>query len=72
MIQVERGTSAWNRAWAALQATGRDIDSGWMLMYAEKSNVPGGLRFTFKHHDLPFMPGDPAYDGRTKYIQLPS
>ena len=70
----ERDSSLWRLAWAALQATGRDLSAGWMLMGAERADVPGGYRFAFKNHSLceRSMAGDPAYDGKTKYIYLPA
>ena len=40
----------WERAWAALSASGRDLDA-YMLMSGERADVPGGLRFHFKHCD---------------------
>ena len=68
---IGRDSPLWDRAWAALMATGRDPADGWMLMCAERAAVPGGFRFAFKNHSLPFMPDDPAYDGRGKYVFLP-
>ena len=69
----DRGSKLWNQAWSALAATGRDIDEGWMLMVIEHHQpVPGGYRFHFKNHSLPFMDDDPAYDGKRKYVILPT
>ena len=73
-IYPERDSTDWARAWAALEASGRDIDAGWMLMSGEAAAVPGGVRWAFKNHALcePSMASDPAYNGRTKYVYLPS
>ena len=74
MMYPERDSELWRTAWAALMATGRAPDAGWMLMNAEPAAVPGGYRFAFKNHSLcePSMADDPVYDGRTKYIYLPA
>ena len=51
MLVVLDCCTSWERAWAALAATGRDLDD-WMLMYATRApEVPGGLRWHFKHGD---------------------
>ncbi len=65
--------SGWDEAWAALAATGRDINEGWMLMQIEDADVPGGRRYYFKNHSLVElrMSDDPGYDGKTKYVILP-
>ena len=68
----DRGSRLWDLAWSVLVATGRDIDDGWMLMQIEVDHrVPGAYRYWFKNHSLPFMDGDPAYDGKSKYVILP-
>ncbi len=42
---------SWERAWAALTATGREVE-GWMLMYAVlRGDVPGFLQFAFKDRE---------------------
>ncbi len=72
LFMPDRGSELWHQAWSALAATGRDIDNGWMLTAVQAFRVPGGHRFWFKNHQLPFMPNDPAYDGHRKTVLLPT